>query len=199
MDNTSKTSPSVEVGVNAPESVGASEAAMGMKADAPEAAVGMTAGAPEAAVSMTAGAQIPISRIVLRWVLVVAMAAFIFYMSSRTAGQLGTGIFAQIKAQCNDWLADAFGLAGDPMSVVAHFCEYLVFGVLLVNALRSHMPLKRALVGAIVCASAYGVTDEIHQIFVDGRYCDAADWLTDTLGATLGASGLFGIFAAKNK
>ena len=127
-------------------------------------------------------------RMVLRWVLVAAMAAFIFYMSSRTAGQLGTGLFAQVKAQMNAWLAASFGLAGDPMSTVAHFCEYLVLGALLVNALRSHMSLGRALVLAIVCASAYGVTDEIHQIFVEGRYCDAADWLTDTLGAALGAA-----------
>lgn len=134
---------------------------------------------------------------VLRWLLVAAMAAFIFYMSSRTAGQLGTGVLAQIKAQLNAWLAASFGLKGDPMSVVAHFCEYLALGALLVNALRSHMPLRRALVLAIACASAYGVTDEVHQIFVDGRYCDVADWFTDTLGAALGASGLFGIFASR--
>lgn len=177
MDNTSKTSSSTDGGRKAPKSKGTTEAVTGMNTDE----------------------QVATSRIALRWVLVAVMAAFIFYMSSRTVGQLGTGVFAQIKAQLNAWLAVSFGLAGNPMSVVAHFCEYLVLGVLLVNALRSHMPLGRALVLAIVCASAYGISDEIHQIFVDGRYCDAADWLTDTLGAALGASGLFGILTIKNK
>lgn len=43
------------------------------------------------------------------------------------------------------------------------------------------------LVGAVALASLYGVTDELHQLFVPGRMCDPADWLTDTLGATLGA------------
>ena len=128
------------------------------------------------------------SRVVVRWVLVAAMAAFIFLMSSRTAGQLGTGLISQVKEALNQAINGALGTTGDPMSVVAHFTEYLVLGVLLVNALRSHMPLSRAVGVAIVCASAYGVTDEFHQLFVEGRYCDPADWLTDTLGASLGAA-----------
>jgi VanZ family protein len=31
--------------------------------------------------------------------------------------------------------------------------------------------------------SLYGVIDEVHQYFVPGRDCNAADWLFDTLGA----------------
>lgn len=127
-------------------------------------------------------------RVALRWVLVAAMAAFIFYMSSRTAGELNTGFFSQVKQMLNAWLLSSFGIAGDPASTIAHFCEYLLLGALFVNALRSHMSLSRALVVAIVCASAYGVTDEIHQTYVEGRYCDVFDWLTDTAGATLGAA-----------
>lgn len=46
---------------------------------------------------------------------------------------------------------------------------------------------KLALV-VIALASLYAVTDEFHQSFVPGRVCDPADWLTDTLGAALGAS-----------
>lgn len=124
----------------------------------------------------------------MRWVLVFLMAGFIFYMSSRTAGQLGTGIFSALKEQMNTWINGAFGTTGDPMSSVAHFCEYLVLGILLVNALRSHLPLSQAIVVGIACASAYGVTDEIHQLFVEGRYCDIVDWATDTAGASLGAA-----------
>lgn len=40
---------------------------------------------------------------------------------------------------------------------------------------------------AVAAASLYGVTDEIHQLFVPGRFCDPADWLVDTLGALTGA------------
>jgi VanZ family protein len=41
---------------------------------------------------------------------------------------------------------------------------------------------------AVVLASAYGVTDELHQAFVPGRVPDPADWLVDTAGAYAGAA-----------
>lgn len=84
-----------------------------------------------------------------------------------------------------------FGPDTDIVNVAAHFTEYLVFGGLLVLAARRTWPAlgwgKLALV-AIALASLYAVTDEFHQSFVPGRVCDPADWLTDTLGAALGAS-----------
>ena len=87
--------------------------------------------------------------------------------------------------------APVFGPDTDIVNVAAHFTEYLVFGGLLVLAARRTWPAlgwgKLALV-AIALASLYAVTDEFHQSFVPGRVCDPADWLTDTLGAALGAS-----------
>lgn len=73
------------------------------------------------------------------------------------------------------------------LSPAAHFCEYAILGFLLANALRLHIPLARACLVAIACASLFGVTDELHQYFVPGRMCDPLDWLVDTLGASLGA------------
>ena len=35
-------------------------------------------------------------------------------------------------------------------------------------------------------ASLYAITDEVHQRFVPGRSCQAADWAIDTAGAALG-------------
>ena len=89
------------------------------------------------------------------------------------------------------------------MNVAAHFTEYLIFGVLLVVAARRTWPAlgwgKLALV-AVALASLYAVTDEFHQSFVPGRMCDPADWLTDTLGATLGvAAAVFAIRKGRTK
>lgn len=36
---------------------------------------------------------------------------------------------------------------------------------------------------AVLLASLYGVSDELHQAFVPGRSADPADWLADTAGA----------------
>ena len=36
---------------------------------------------------------------------------------------------------------------------------------------------------AILLSSIYGLSDEFHQYFVEGRTADVFDWLTDTVGA----------------
>lgn len=127
---------------------------------------------------------------VVSWALVVAWACFIFFMSSNTSTGLNTGlgIFSSIYQAMQTVQAQLLGPDVDVLSSIAHFCEYTVFGALLANALRCHMPLRRACIIAVVCASLYGVSDEIHQLFVPERMCDPMDWLVDTLGASLGSS-----------
>ncbi len=123
------------------------------------------------------------------WVLVALWAGFIFYMSSNTGSGLndGPGIVSQVYRALHSLQASLLGPDVDVVSSCAHFCEYTVFGALWINALRHHMPLRRAVVLGIACASLYGVTDECHQLFVADRTCDPVDWLVDTCGATLGA------------
>ena len=133
------------------------------------------------------------SRLLLSWAAVAAWAAFIFFMSAHTGSDLddGSGLVAQIKRWLSAVAAPVFGEGTDIVSAAAHFCEYVVLGVLLFAALIQTRPASRPIMlaaVAIVIASAYGATDEFHQLFVPGRMCDPADWLTDTLGATLGAT-----------
>lgn len=71
---------------------------------------------------------------------------------------------------------------------VGHFGVYAVLGFLLYLALRVDFDPRRALVWAILLASAYGVTDEFHQRFVIARTPDVWDWVVDTLGAIAGAT-----------
>ena len=40
---------------------------------------------------------------------------------------------------------------------------------------------------AAVLAAAYGLTDEIHQIFVPLRSVELADWMADAVGGLAGA------------
>lgn len=126
--------------------------------------------------------------IVFSWALVVVMAGVIFFMSANTGDSInhGLGIISAIKAALSSFALSLFGHSVD-VSPVGHFTEYLIFGILLANALRFHMPLKRALIIAVVIGSAYGVTDEIHQLFVPDRSCDPADWAVDTVASFVGA------------
>lgn len=153
-------------------------------------------------------------QLILSWTLVALWAVVIFLMSAHTGSDFdGSGSLAAIKRWLVGLVAPVFGPDTDIVNVAAHFTEYLIFGVLLFAALRrsfaanprdvacsaNSAPLRRmpnpkwasvwmtALV-AIAFASLYAVTDEFHQSFVPGRMCDPADWLTDTLGATLGVA-----------
>lgn len=137
--------------------------------------------------------------VVISWASVVVMACIIFWFSSKSGETLdsGLGFISAFKA----WLASIgafiFGHTVD-ISPVGHFTEYLVFGILLLNALRHHIDLKKAAIAAVCAASAYGITDEIHQIFVPQRSCDPLDWAVDTIAALLGALIVYAVLKARN-
>lgn len=117
------------------------------------------------------------------------MAGIIFWMSANTGSSInqGLGIISALKAFLS---SIAFSLTGHEIDVspIGHFVEYFIFGVLLLNALRFHMPLSRAVLLAIIIGSAYGITDEFHQLFVPERSCDPMDWFVDTIAVALGAA-----------
>ena len=129
------------------------------------------------------------SKVVVSWAFVVLWACFIFLMSANTGSGLnsGEGLVSAVFCALRDAQVALLGPDTDVVSPCAHFCEYAVFGALLANALRHHLPVRKAPVAALVCGSLYGVTDEFHQLFVPGRMCDPADWAVDTAGVLLGA------------
>lgn len=137
--------------------------------------------------------------VILSWVAVIVMAGIIFWMSAKDGITLdeNSGIVSILKAWLASVAQDAFGHPVD-VSPVGHFVEYLIFGGLLANALRWHMPLHRAVLLAIALASVYGVTDEIHQLFVPMRSCDPLDWAVDTVAGAAGALIAYAILRPKN-
>ena len=48
----------------------------------------------------------------------------------------------------------------------------------------------RAVLFAILISSAYGVTDEYHQLFTPGRSFDVLDMAADAIGSIVGASAI---------
>jgi VanZ family protein len=72
-----------------------------------------------------------------------------------------------------------------PMDKVGHFGIYFILGYLLTRMLCAgdvNKLTKSVFIGAIILGSLYGMSDEIHQMFVPGRNADIADWIADTLG-----------------
>lgn len=76
-----------------------------------------------------------------------------------------------------------------PFDKIAHFGEYSVLAFLLVGVSRNYARLRGSFIVimlCIVCAAAYGASDEFHQRFVPGRDAGVPDWVADAIGATSG-------------
>jgi VanZ family protein len=76
---------------------------------------------------------------------------------------------------------------------VLHAVEYGMLALLCYRAFRwaaGPVVARQAVVLAIVTASVFGITDEVHQLFVPLREASWQDWLADTVGATLAAVGV---------
>lgn len=122
------------------------------------------------------------------WALCAACMALIFWFSSRTA--------AESSAQSDIFVELFKRIFGDNnvtdfiVRKAAHFSEFAGLGLLFAVAFYVQFG-KAKIPFALLCASAYAVTDEVHQIFVEGRTCKFTDWVIDTTGALLGVLVVF--------
>ena len=108
------------------------------------------------------------------WLPAVLYAGMIFYLSSQSHPDEHLPSF----------------LLKDVSDKVLHAVEYGILALLCCRAFRwaaGPTVARQALVLAIVTASVYGITDEVHQAFVPLREVSWLDWLADTAGATIGA------------
>lgn len=124
-------------------------------------------------------------------ILSLACMAVIFWFSSRDATESTEQSNVFVK-----WLMGLFG-GGDIWVFIvrksAHCLEFAGLS-LLVNFFFYFLKGKPHPLWGIGTASLYAVTDEVHQLFVEGRSCRATDWAIDTAGAALGALGFYIIY-----
>ncbi len=71
---------------------------------------------------------------------------------------------------------------------LAHFIEYALLLGLWWRALRTHLPLRRALGVAFAISVAYAISDELHQLTVEGRTGTPRDVAIDAAGAACTAA-----------
>jgi len=77
----------------------------------------------------------------------------------------------------------------DLMTTLEHVAEYTILGGLLYVGFRSlgGKTKEKAFTLAVLAASLYGASDEMHQYFVPNRYCDIKDFLADSAGGFIGS------------
>ncbi len=107
------------------------------------------------------------------WVPVCGYAGLIFYLSSQPHPEQDLPSFVMLFSD-----------------KVLHAIEYSLLGVLCYRAFRwgtNQSWGQQAVPLAILLASLYGASDEVHQAFVPFRESSWQDWLADTIGAVIGA------------
>jgi len=79
----------------------------------------------------------------------------------------------------------------DHQDKLIHMTAYAIMGLLVWRVFVYKFKVKfwLALFSVLFC-SLYGVSDEYHQSFIDGRDADVWDWLADTIGAGIMVFGL---------
>ncbi|HSC57661.1 MAG TPA: VanZ family protein [Nitrospira sp.] len=107
------------------------------------------------------------------WLPVAAYMALIFYFSS----------LPHPDEKLPKFLFDTLG------DKLLHTLEYAVLGCLCYRAFRRAGGPFNAAIFAIVAASLYGASDEVHQAFVPLRTATWSDWVADTAGGVIGAVG----------
>lgn len=130
------------------------------------------------------------------WVLVFICMGVIFWLSSRTADES-----AQQSGNILNRLIEIFGdniFTDFIVRKLAHFLEFTGLCLLMNTALYQTRKRKSFLL-ATVLTSLYAVTDEVHQLFVEGRACRAVDWAIDTCGAIVGTIAFAVIFTLLSK
>ena len=113
------------------------------------------------------------------WIAVAACMATIFFFSSQAASD------SQSMSDKFAFLIDFTENAKSIIRKIAHFLEFAALGALLSNAFyftfRKHRPLV-----SFICGCIYAASDELHQLFVEGRACRIFDVFIDSLGVISG-------------
>jgi len=126
----------------------------------------------------------------LLYVLTVAWAALIFYLSTATFGTEFSETLLSRELNIFHFAVSltAFHYLDTLQRKLAHLIVYGIFAALLYGSLGTHEALRqrqRRIIWCILIAGAYALTDEFHQSFVPGRNASIVDCGIDIIGATL--------------
>lgn len=92
-----------------------------------------------------------------------------------------------VSAVPNTQLPQAISLSDK----LVHMMIYAVLAVLFARAVAFSSPKPWPFliwIMSVAFVSFYGITDEFHQSFVDGRSSDLRDWVADLIGGSIGAA-----------
>lgn len=123
--------------------------------------------------------------IVLSWLAVVLCMGLIFWFSASPAEE-SSGMSNSVIKRIMDLLG--VELSSFIVRKAAHMTEFAGLAMLSFNAVYATWKIKLTPVAAFAMTVLYAVTDEVHQLFVEGRACQLRDVFIDSAGALLGVA-----------
>lgn len=124
----------------------------------------------------------------IRWMLVILWALVIFLFSSQIGEESGNN---------NRFIILMFNKIGINLDIIfkgnaniiirklGHFTEFFILYLLIFNALIVDFKYNKTIYVSLILVFIYACLDEIHQMFVPGRYAAFKDVLIDTGGGVL--------------
>jgi VanZ family protein len=130
-------------------------------------------------------------RVLLIWVVTLAWAGNITFLSTASFGGSVTGyLLAQLLSSLHIHLAHpTFEIVHFLIRKLAHVTEYAILSLFLCFSFNPRHPESwhiRSALGAVAIAGLFSLTDEYHQSFVPGRTASIKDCGLDTFGALVG-------------
>lgn len=118
-------------------------------------------------------------------ILVILWIILIFIMSSFDANSSSNQSNFIVDIVVNILKIDNIELLSLIIRKLAHFTEYFILGILVINMFNRNNISNKYLISIILCI-IYACTDEIHQFFVPGRSCQVTDVIIDSMGSIMG-------------
>lgn len=124
-------------------------------------------------------------RKIIYWSLLVTWMIVIGVMSNEPAKisdsqSIGVlELFSKMGININIIFGD---LANFVVRKCAHFLEYMILALLVLNVLKLYFNMKQVIVITVIFVFLYACSDEIHQLFVPGREGAIRDVIIDTCG-----------------
>ncbi|MBR3802188.1 MAG: VanZ family protein [Clostridia bacterium] len=127
------------------------------------------------------------------WILVAVCMSVIFALShqpSTESAELSMAVMGFVAKLFNEFVEF---IGHDVFRSIAHGLEYCGLGLLLFNAIYQTTKQPKMLLPFIISVF-YSLTDEIHQIFIEGRAFQFIDLAVDALGSAVGVAAGYAIY-----
>jgi VanZ family protein len=124
-------------------------------------------------------------RKIVYWSLLITWMIVICVMSNEPAKisdsqSIGVlDLFSKMGININVFFGD---LANFVVRKCAHFIEYMILALFVLNVLKLYFNMKQVIVITVTFVFLYACSDEIHQLFVPGREGAIRDVIIDTCG-----------------